>query len=406
MGTCSRRLYATNSKCFESHKNVKTFVRVIQYGLLALFIHFGDKTIFGQQKPKTEFFKTDQVDSFDEIAEKLMKVNEDNCGIKHVGDLYLSDDTVSHKPNIKEININPVLPNRTDMLHIHNMALSRSFFFSFILQARFNRPTANETYDPGLMYYYLSTIADVAANPRVNASAIYFSPNMSYSPSYRGFFNLSMPLFAPRTFRADDYNDPIHLERISTLNKFVDTAKCKKESTFCEPLHGYGFRRGGYQCRCNPNHRLPNIVRRPYLGEIIERASETQFKNPNTFQCPKVGFIQKLPVQKTKSPKWMQSQYTEKYYEYTNFSSEPEDGWNLDSLHQRKETGSTRINADEVLNFIHSVDHKNCHTKTAEELNLKGDISFGAEEQFRNEAHMAVRTANFISSFLQVVDPG
>eukprot|EP00090_Calanus_glacialis_P009944 TRINITY_DN1832_c0_g1_i1.p1 TRINITY_DN1832_c0_g1~~TRINITY_DN1832_c0_g1_i1.p1 ORF type:complete len:847 (+),score=167.28 TRINITY_DN1832_c0_g1_i1:123-2663(+) len=532
---------------------MKTLVRVIQYGFLAFFIHFGDKTIFGQQKPKTEFFKSDQIDSFDEVNEKLMKINEDNCGIKHVGDLYLPDDTVSHKIKIKDININPVLPNRTDMLHIHNMALSRSFFFSFILQARFNRPTANETYDPGLMYYYLSTIADVAANPRINASAIYFSPNMSYSPSYRGFFNLTMPLFAPRTFRADDYNDPIHLERISTLNmfvtkdlgaipdgnlgnnytsdyyrinewykkwlpdnahkeqlhdtktvydvriryanntnatfsfhgppgadenpgpvkwtrpyfdcgrsntwkfaasvpiadiyprqtqfrhieypsyvavaviemnfdridinqcpimegnpapnKFADTAKCKKQSTFCEPLHGYGFRRGGYQCRCNPNHRLPNIVRRPYLGEIIERASRTQYMNPENFQCPKVGFIQKLPVQKTKSPEWMKTQYTEKYYEYTNFTTEPEDGWNLDSLHQRKETGSTRINIDEVLNFIHSVDEKNCHKKTEEELNLKGDITFGAEEQFKNEALMAVRTANFISAFLQVVDP-
>ena len=141
--------------------------------------------------------------------------------MQHVGDLYLPDDTVSHKIKIKDININPVLPNRTDMLQIPNIVLSRSFFFSFILQARFNRPTANETYDPGLMYYYLSTIADVAANPRINASAIYFSPNMSYSPSYRGFFNLTMPLFAPRTFRADDYNDPIHLERISTLNMFV-----------------------------------------------------------------------------------------------------------------------------------------------------------------------------------------
>ena len=44
---------------------------------------------------------------------------------------------------------------------------------------------------------------------------------MSYTPSYRGFFNLTMPLFGPRTYRADDYNDPIHLERISTLNMFV-----------------------------------------------------------------------------------------------------------------------------------------------------------------------------------------
>ena len=61
---------------------MNTIVRVIQYGFLAFFIHFGDHTIVGQQKPKTEFFKDDKVDSFDEVNEKLMKVNEDNCGIK------------------------------------------------------------------------------------------------------------------------------------------------------------------------------------------------------------------------------------------------------------------------------------------------------------------------------------
>jgi hypothetical protein len=34
-------------------------------------------------------------------------------------------DAVSHIPDIKEININPVFPNRTALLHLHNMALSR-----------------------------------------------------------------------------------------------------------------------------------------------------------------------------------------------------------------------------------------------------------------------------------------
>ena len=81
--------------------------------------------------------------------------------------------------------------------------LKNIFIISF---CRFNRPAINETYDPGLMYYFLSTIADVSANSgmhqgAVNASAIYFSPNMSYTPSYRGFFNLTMPLFGPRTYR-------------------------------------------------------------------------------------------------------------------------------------------------------------------------------------------------------------
>lgn len=160
-------------------------------------------------------------DAFDEVRLRMDKVNADNCPIQHLGDLYLPEDAVSHLPDIKDININPVFPNRTALLHLHNMAMSRSFFWSYILQARFIRPAINDTYDPGMMYYFLSTVADVSANPYINASAIYFAPNSSYTPSYRGFFNKTMPRFAPRTFRADDFNDPIHLERISTLNTFT-----------------------------------------------------------------------------------------------------------------------------------------------------------------------------------------
>lgn len=70
-------------------------------------------------------------------------------------------------------------------------------------------------------------------------------------------------------------------------NHFADTARCKKETTECEPLHGWGFRRGGYQCRCKPGYRLPNVVRRPYLGEIIERASAEQYYND--YDCLKIG---------------------------------------------------------------------------------------------------------------------
>lgn len=55
----------------------------------------------------------------------------------------------------------------------------------------------------------------------------------------------------------------------------------------CEPLHGWGFRRGGYMCKCKPSWRLPFTVRRPYLGEIIERASPEQYYNG--FDCAKIG---------------------------------------------------------------------------------------------------------------------
>lgn len=38
-----------------------------------------------------------------------------------------------------------------------------------------------------------------------------------------------------------------------------------------------------------------------------------------------------------------------------------------------------------------------------QDLILHGDISYGVKEQFENEAKMAVRLANFISAFLQVI---
>lgn len=91
-------------------------------------------------------------------------------------------------------------------------------------------------------------------------------------------------------------------------NRFADTARCKKDTTEvgnqlylfcpkkiifklfcfkCEPLHGWGFRRGAYQCRCRPGYRLPLQVRRPFLGEIVERATAEQYYNG--FDCLKIG---------------------------------------------------------------------------------------------------------------------
>ncbi|XP_013142311.1 PREDICTED: uncharacterized protein LOC106106296 [Papilio polytes] len=476
-------------------------------------------------------------DAVDEIREKIDKVTADNCYITHFDDLYLPENSVSHHPDVKEININPVFPNRTAMLHLHNMAMNRAFFWSYILQSRFIRPAINDTYDPGMMYYFLSSVADVAANPYINASSIYFSPNTSYTSSYRGFFNKTLPRFAPRAFRADDFNDPVHLQKISTLNtfhvldlgafepdslskdyssdyyrtnewyfkwlpdkvdkrhdtkttyqveiryanntnetftfhgppgndevqgpvnwtrpyfdcgrlnkwlvgavspvadiyprhtqfrhiefptytaavvmemdfdridinqcnvslgndrpnRFAGTARCKLETTECEPLHGWGFRRGGYQCRCRPGYRLPSIVRRPYLGEIIERATSDQYYN--NFDCKEIGWVQKLPVKWEKAHPLLRALYADRYYEYVNASA------GAAALH------AERLNIFEVLNFIRGVQPHNCSKYKATDLFLNGDIAFGAPEQFENQAKMAVRLANFISAFLQVSDP-
>lgn len=58
------------------------------------------------------------------------------------------------------------------------------------------------------------------------------------------------------------------------------------------------------------------------------------------------------------------------------------------------------------LDLLHTHTHTLCLSSFApEDLILRGDVSFGAEEFFENEAKMATRLANFISAFLQVSDP-
>ncbi|KAF2348435.1 hypothetical protein FHG87_020808 [Trinorchestia longiramus] len=484
-------------------------------------------------------FEYHDLDEFDQVETLYHSITPENCHIKPRSNLFLPKDTVSHIPDIQDVNINPVFPNRTGLLHLHNMAHARAFFYSYILQTRFKRPPPeNETInaselDPGFMYYFLSCVADVAANPKINSSGIYFQPNMAYTSSYSGFYNKTMPLFAPRAFRMDDFNDPVHMERTSTLNffqvddlgaimpsgetsknytledyyinewyyswlphvnqrqdgittfqvkiryanntnetyvfhgpnaadekpgpvkfsrpyydcrrsnkwsvpaispiadlyhrhtgfrhieyptftaisvmetdfdridvnqcppskgndgpnRFVDTARCRRDTTECEPLDGYGFRRGGYQCRCKPGYRLPNVVRRPYLGELVERATLQQYKE--SFSCQRIGWIHKLPVTYNRLSEEERNMYV------------PSDFNNATGINA---TLGHNLNVNNFIYFLKSVTPTTCQDYTEAQLTLSGDVAYGAEKQFENEARMALRLANFASAFLQIVD--
>ena len=68
-------------------------------------------------------------------------------------------------------------------------------------------------------------------------------------------------------------------------NLFAGTDKCKP-TTRCEPLTGFGFRRGGYQCLCQPGFRYPPYQDGPFKGYIIEKATEEEYVN--NFDCLKV----------------------------------------------------------------------------------------------------------------------
>ena len=51
----------------------------------------------------------------------------------------------------------------------------------------------------------------------------------------------------------------------------------------CEPLHGWGFRRGGYQCVCQPGYRYPPWQFGPFQGIEVESATEEEYENG--FDC-------------------------------------------------------------------------------------------------------------------------
>lgn len=483
------------------------------------FIYFTFPT-YGQ-------FDWHTMDQFDQIRSRLDFVNSDTCHIVDRNYLVLPPTTVTHIPDLKTLGIDPIYPNRTNLLHVHNMALARAFYFSFILQK------ASDENQPGLMYFFLSAISDVAANRFINASAIYYGPHKAFTPSYKGFYNKTLPLFAPRAFRADDFNDPHHIQGTSTLNTievsdlgaipsnsqstnytddqykinewysawlpdqtkrqdnkqvysakityangtsqsfnwhgppaasdvpgpvkwfrpyydcdrsnkwnfgattpiadifprhtgwrhierpiyvavavmeldferidinqcpisegnpapnyFAGTARCKNATTECEPIHGFGFRRGGYQCRCRPGFRLPRVAKTPYLGETVERATSSQYNRE--FECQRIGYIGVRTQNVQKLSEFDRNMLISRIETLTGIGGNT--SRRLDPVSVIEQIRNGRINKD------------TCHRHSRSSLYLSGDVAYGKETQLENEARMALRLANFISSFLQLVD--
>lgn len=390
-------------------------------------------------------------DKFDEIDDRMNSVNELNCASKSASELRLPSDSVAQPPMFNRLLSYIIYPNRTKLLHTHNMALNRAFFYSYIYQ---KLESSDEfPMQPGFLYYYFSAIADVTANPdNINGSAIFFDRDSVFATWFKTLpFNRTLPLFGPRAYRFDDYNEPtnwireptnhtinaedygagqnytlksfkinqwydlylpdtwvdktedskkkfpygigikysnqtgkfesdvfqsytiygppspgqkdteylpvlftepyfdcgrsnrwivsavapiidfipryldwFHLRRntytaVATMDmEFLDidfnpcpfsignvppnylnsVARCKP-STICEPLYGWGFRRGGYKCMCKPGYRLPPWQIGPFMGIEIESATYWEFESG--FDCIPVELRIVIPVIRSNS---------------------------------------------------------------------------------------------------------
>lgn len=133
--------------------------------------------------------------------------------------LRLPASAVTHKPQFNTLPVTVIFPNRTRLLQVHNMALNRAFFFSYIWQ-NFNQSKNDAVHLPGLFYLYMSAVADVTGNPNIiNGSTLLYDIHKFYPNWFNSLeFNKTLNLFGVRAIRFDPTFHPINFLREPGLN--------------------------------------------------------------------------------------------------------------------------------------------------------------------------------------------
>lgn len=177
---------------------------------LALQLTFGSRNVLDWMK----------WDRFDELNQKLtlLQDNPGRCNSLTKAEQYMPEDTVSQVPRFNTLRSEAWYQNRSSLIHLHNMALNRAFFYSYIFQ-KFNTSVFDFTFNPDWYYYYMSATADIHASDNfINGSAVFFDFNCSYPNWFSTMgFNETLPFFGPHAYKVDDYRDPGNWLREPTL---------------------------------------------------------------------------------------------------------------------------------------------------------------------------------------------
>jgi hypothetical protein len=154
-------------------------------------------------------FDWNPADNYGKIDGLMTKVQKyKDCKAKTQQAMTLPKHSVSQIPRANQLLNKIWYKNRTKLVHMHNMALNRAFFYSYIFQ-KLNKSQTDFQYQPGWFYNYVSTTADVNANKGIfNGSALMFD-NHNYYPNWMTNFdfNKTLPLFGVKSFRFDDTFD-------------------------------------------------------------------------------------------------------------------------------------------------------------------------------------------------------
>ncbi|CAF4153929.1 unnamed protein product [Rotaria sp. Silwood2] len=88
-------------------------------------------------------------DKIDEIMDRINSVNRDNCFQKQPNELVLPEEAVYQKPSIEMLKKDIIMRNRTQLLHVRNIAHRNALLYSYLFQRLFDFE------EPGLTYILL-----------------------------------------------------------------------------------------------------------------------------------------------------------------------------------------------------------------------------------------------------------
>ncbi|CAF0945624.1 unnamed protein product [Rotaria sordida] len=190
---------STNNHCLQEKKNILESL-IPMYGSLCIsFFLCLLLLLFDKNYCQFEWITYDKID---EIMDRINSVNRDNCFQKQPNELVLPEEAVYQKPSIELLRNDIIMKNRTQLLHVRNIAHRNALLYSYLFQRLFDFE------EPGLTYILLHNAADVTAGgSMINGSGIFFDQDKYYPHWYKNFFNKTIPLFGPYAWRADDFYD-------------------------------------------------------------------------------------------------------------------------------------------------------------------------------------------------------
>ena len=102
--------------------------------------------LFNKTQSQFEWISYDKID---EIMDRINSVSAGNCFQKQPSELVLPEEAVYQKPSIEMLKKDIIMRNRTQLLHVRNMAHRNALLYSYLFQRLFDFE------EPGLTYILL-----------------------------------------------------------------------------------------------------------------------------------------------------------------------------------------------------------------------------------------------------------